>query len=333
MMRRAAQPFAAFLMGVTTMSAMDMQARKSKRLVYFRRNYQLYLLLIPGIFWLFVYRFLPLFGLSIAFKDFKLFSGPNIFAALVNSEWVGLDNFRRIFGSSDFAHVFGNTLTISLLKFVLLFPLPIIIAIMFNEVRQQWFKRSVQTLVYMPHFLSWVIIYGIFLSLLGSDGMVNRWINNLGYDRVSFFTDGKVFRWLLVFLEGWRESGWSAIIYLSALTAINTELYEAAKIDGASKLRQIWHVTVPGIMPTVIMMLILRLGNILNAGFEQILVMYNPMVYSTADIIDTYVYRMGIGRMDFGLGTALGLFNSVIALVFIVSSNAASRKALGRSIW
>ncbi len=315
------------------MHAQDVPMRKSNRRAYFRRNYQLYVLLIPGIFWLFVYRFLPLFGLSIAFKNFKLFSGPTVISALINSDWVGLDNFRRIFGSADFSHVFGNTVTISLLKFFLLFPLPIIIAIMLNELRLRWYKRSVQTLIYMPHFLSWVIIYGIFLSLLGSDGMVNRWITNLGYERVNFFTDGKVFRWLLVFLDGWKESGWSAIIYLSALTAINTELYEAAKIDGATKLKQILHVTIPGIMPTVVMMLILRLGNILNAGFDQILVMYNPMVYSTADIIDTYVYRMGIGRMDFGLGTALGLFNSVIALVFIVSSNAASRKVIGRSIW
>lgn len=219
------------------------------------------------------------------------------------------------------------------MKILFLFPIPIICAILLNEIRQALYKKFLQTTIYIPYFFSWVMIFGIFYSLLGSYGILNNLIAALGLDRIRFFTDTKIFRGLLVFTEGWREVGYNTVIYLAAITGIDISLYEAAKVDGANKWKQLWHITLPGLLPTIVLMLILKVGYILDTGFEQVLVFYNPAVYDVGDIIQTYVYRLGMGQMDFSLSTALGLFNSVVAFILIVGANTVSKKTLHRSIW
>ncbi|HPX28098.1 MAG TPA: ABC transporter permease subunit, partial [Sphaerochaeta sp.] len=300
---------------------------------YFRQNWVLYVMLIPGLFFLFIYKFLPLYGTLIAFKDYNIFTGNNPLDAIAKSPWVGFEHFKRLFSSDQFFKVLKNTLVINGMKILWLFPVPIITAILLNEIRIKTYKAVTQTVIYVPYFFSWVVIFGIFYSLFGSYGIVNTIITKTGGERIGFFTDPQVFRGMLVFSEGWKEVGYNTIIYLATITAIDPTLYEAAKIDGANKWSQIWNITIPGILPTIVLMLILKVGNILTTGFEQVLVFYNPSVYDVADIIQTYVYRLGIGQMNFPLSTALGLFNSVVALILIVSSNAVSRKTLGRSIW
>lgn len=308
-----------------------MRIRKFFR--YVRRHPMLYIMLIPGLFFLFVYKFAPLYGILIAFKDYNIFLGNNPIDAIAKSPWVGFDNFERLFQSSQFAKVLANTLIINGLKIVCLFPIPIICAILLNEIRSRCFKKFAQTAIYVPYFFSWVVVFGIFYSLFGSYGIVNNMISALGGGRVRFFTDTGIFRWLLVFTEGWKEIGYNTVIYLAAITGIDTVLYEAASVDGGNKWQQIWHITLPGLLPTIVLMFILKVGYILDTGFEQVLVFYNPAVYDVADIIQTYVYRLGMGQMDFPLSTALGLFNSVVAFILIVTSNAVSKKLLHRSIW
>jgi putative aldouronate transport system permease protein len=300
---------------------------------YFRKNYSLYLMSIPGLLFLIIYKFLPLYGLTLAFKDFNLFNGDTLLDSIIQSPWVGLQHFEKIFREQQFMQVIWNTLIISLYKLVVLFPVPIVIAVLLNEVRLRTFKRWIQTIVYMPHFLSWVIVFGLFYSLLGSYGIFNQILGFVGLEKLGFFTDPKLFRALLVFTEGWKESGWNTILFLAAMTSIDPQLYEAAVVDGANRFKRILHITLPGIVPIIILVFILRLGHILNAGFEQVLIMYNPSVYEVADIIQTYVYRIGLGKLDFSMSTALGLFESVVAFILIFSSNMASRRFLGKGIW
>ena len=300
---------------------------------YFRANWALYLLSVPGLIYVIGYKILPLVGLQLAFKDFNMFAGKGILDAMFKSEWVGLEHFEKIFRSSNFTHLLGNTLTISLMKLVINFPLPILLALMLNEARHRVFTRVTQTLAYMPHFLSWVIIHGIFVTLLSSNGFVNQALSAIGIHEVGFYTDPQVFRWLLVLTESWKETGWGAIVYLAALTSIDEELYDAAYVDGAGYLKRLWHITLPSIVPIISLMLLLRLGGILGAGHEQILVMYNSTVYSTADVLSTYIYRIGMGKLDFSTATALGLFESAVGFILMVTCNKISRKALGRSLW
>lgn len=300
---------------------------------YFRQHWMLYFMLLPGLFFLFVYKLLPLWGLQIAFKDYKMFAADTPWNAITASSWVGLKHFRKLFGSSQFLKVLRNTLEINFLKILCLFPLPILCAILLNEIRSRIYQKLCQTMIYVPYFFSWVLIFGIFYSLLGSYGIVNSALNALGSKRINFFGDQRVFRWILVFTEGWKEIGYNTVIYLAAITGIDTTLYEAAKMDGANKFSQIRHITLPGLLPTIVLMLILKVGYILTTGFEQVLVFYNPSVYDVADIIETYVYRIGLGQADFSLATALGLFNAVVAFILIIGANTVSRKTLGRSIW
>ena len=300
---------------------------------YLRQHWTLYLMLIPGLFFLFIYKLLPLYGLQIAFKDYKIFAAGDPWSAIAASEWCGFEHFAKLFGSSQFTKVLTNTLVINGLKILWLFPIPIICAILLNEIRQNNYQKLCQTLIYVPYFFSWVLIFGIFYSLLGSYGIVNNIIASLGGSRVGFFSDQSVFRSVLVFTEGWKEIGYNTIIYLAAITGIDVTLYEAARMDGANKFKQIWHITMPGLLPTIVLMLIMKVGYILTTGFEQILVFYSPAVYDVADIIETYVYRIGMGQADFSLATALGLFNAVVAFVLIVGANTVSKKTLGRSIW
>ena len=290
-------------------------------------------MLLPGLFFLFVYKFAPLYGILIAFKDYNIFRGSNPIHAISLSPWAGMAHFKKLFASSQFSKVLANTFIINGMKIVFLFPLPIFCAIMLNEIHRVKFKRVLQTSIYVPYFFSWVIIFGIFYSILGSYGIVNTMLSALGNDRIRFFTDQRIFRSVLVFTEGWKEVGYNTVIYLAAIAGIDPTMYEATRVDGANKWRQIWHITLPGILPTIILMLILKVGYILDTGFEQVLVFYNPAVYDVADIIQTYVYRLGMGRMDYSMSTAFGLFNSVVAFLLIVGSNAISRKFLRRSIW
>ena len=300
---------------------------------YVRRHPMMYLMLIPGLFFLFIYKFAPLYGILIAFKDYNIIAGSNPIDAIAKSPWVGFANFERLFKSSEFIKVLVNTLIINGMKILFLFPIPIICAILLNEIRNKAFRKLSQTAIYVPYFFSWVVVFGIFYSLFGSYGVVNNVIAALGHARIKFFTDTGIFRWLLVFTEGWKEIGYNTVIYLAAITGIDIALYEAASVDGANKWKQIWHVTMPGLLPTIVLMFILKVGYILDTGFEQVLVFYNPAVYDVADIIQTYVYRLGMGQMDFPLSTALGLFNSVVAFVLIVSANMISKKLIHRSIW
>lgn len=307
--------------------------KKHKFLVYFKQHWALYAMLIPGLIFLFAYKLLPLWGLQIAFKDYKVFSAADPWAAMSVSEWVGFDHFKRLFGSSQFIKVLVNTLEINFMKILWLFPIPIIFAILLNEIRLKLYKKIAQTMIYVPYFFSWILVFGVFYSLLGSFGVVNSFLQEIGLDKINFFTDQSVFRGVLVFTEGWKEVGYNTVIYLGAITGIDLTLYEAARVDGANKFAQIWYITLPGLLPTIVLMLIMKIGYILTTGFEQILVFYSPSVYDVADIIETYVYRIGLGKADFSLATALGLFNAIVAFILIIGANAISKKTVQRSIW
>ena len=300
--------------------------------VYVKHHPMLYLMLIPGLFFLFIYKLAPLYGILIAFKDYNIFLGSNPIDAIGLSDWVGLEHFRRLFASSQFTKVLANTLIINGLKILWLFPIPIICAILLNEIRRATYRKFAQTAIYMPYFFSWVVIFGIFYSLFSSYGIINTAITAMGGTRIGFFTDNSVFRSVLVFTEGWKEVGYNTVIYLAAITGIDITLYEAARVDGASKWRQIWNITMPGLLPTIVLMLILKVGYILETGFEQVLVFYNPAVYEVADIIQTYVYRLGIGRLPhFSRGRPEDLLLFVSALradAVFIQRDAAQRAAV-----
>jgi len=287
-----------------------------------------YLMLIPGLIYVVMFRYMPIMGAHIAFKDYKIFKG------MWGSPWCGLDNFERLFQSANFYQIMANTMIISLYKIVIGFPIPIILALMLNEVNNMAFKKTVQTIAYLPHFISWVVIASLANSLLSpSDGVINQLLQKLGAEPIFFMGDSRYFRGVLVVSDIWKEMGWSAIIYLAALAGIPLDMYEAATIDGATKMQRLLYITLPSLVPTIIIMLLLRIGGILNAGFEQIFTMYNVAVYDVADIIDTYVYRVGIRETKYGFSAAVGLFKSVIAFTLVVSCNWLSRKFASESLF
>lgn len=303
----------------TPTSAMSKAAAKRRRPLL--KFWDFYLMLIPALLFLLVFKYAPMYGVVIAFKDFNIIQG------VMKSPWVGLQHFRELFAFSEFPQVVRNTLIISLMKLVIGFPAPIIMALLLNELRFALFKRTVQTITYLPHFISWVVIGGITVDLLSpNSGIVNMVLQSFGVKPIFFMTDEKLFRWILVLTDIWKEAGWGAIIYLAALLGINEELFQAATVDGAGRIRQIWHISLPGIRSTIVVLLLLRLGNVLDVGFEQVLAMYNPTVYSVADIIDTYVFRVGLGTMQFGLTTAAGLFKSVIGCILLIVANYIARR-------
>lgn len=306
---------------------------KTKSSSYLKMNYEFYLMLIPGIVFITIFSIVPLIGLTLAFKDYQIFLTDNPFLSILKSKWVGLDHFHAVFVRNDFKFALRNTLTISALKLIINFPTPIIFALLLNELRKKSFSRVVQLISYLPHFISWAVVSGIFISLLGSMGIVNNILVSLGFDQINFLMDNQYFRFILIFSDGWKEFGWSSIIYLAAITGLDMESYEAAKVDGASRFQQIIYITLPGISSTIILMLILKVGKIMNAGFEQVLTMYNPTVYKSADIIDTLIYRIGLGKMDFSMGAAVGLFNSVIGLILVLGSNHFAKKISGKGLW
>ncbi len=299
----------------------DLHKKPSLWATLLRYKY-LYLMLIPGLAYVILFKYLPIAGNVIAFKDYKIFKG------IWGSPWCGLDNFVRLFQSDNFYQIMGNTLIISFYKILIGFPIPILLALLINEVNSAAFKKTVQTVAYLPHFISWVVIASLASTLLSpNDGAINMVREQMGLNSIFFMGDSRYFRGVLVVSDIWKEMGWSAIIYLAALAGIPLDMYEAATIDGASKLQKLVYITLPSIVPTIIIMLLLRVGGILNAGFEQVFTMYNPSVYDVADIIDTYVYRVGIVQTKYGFSAAVGLFKSVIACVMVVSCNWLSGKA------
>ncbi|MCJ8013631.1 ABC transporter permease subunit [Paenibacillus sp. KQZ6P-2] len=282
--------------------------RSSKRIISY------HLMLLPGMLILILFSIIPMFGVVIAFQDFI----PGI--PIFKQSWAGLDNFTFMFQLPDSRRIFLNTIIIASMKMIAGIIVPVTFALFLNEVRTRWFKRWVQTVVYLPHFISWVILSGIMVSMLSLDGIMNRMLSLFGVEPIMFLASNTWFRYIIVGSDIWKEFGFSAIVYLAALAGINPSLYEAAAIDGAGRYRQLRHVTLPGIISTVILLSTLSLGNILNAGFDQVFNLYNPLVYSTGDIIDTYVYRIGLVDGQYGLATAVGLLKSVIAIILIALS-------------
>lgn len=289
-------------------------AKKSRK--YLKRELPLHLMLIPGIIFLFIFNYIPLCGIYISFQNFNPAKG--IFG---DNEWVGFDNFAYIFSLPNIWRVFGNTLVIAVLKIIFGTLVPIIVSLMLNECRNKFFKRTIQTTIYFPYFISWIILGGILLDILSpTDGIVNKVIQAFGGEPIYFLGDNRFFKGTLVVSDVWRNFGYNSVIYLSAITGIDMAQYEAAAIDGANRWQQTLHVTLPGIATIVILMIILNMGNLLNAGFDQVFNLYSPQVYDSGDIIDTLVYRIGLEQAKFGPSTAVGLLKSVISFILISSA-------------
>ena len=291
------------------------------------RDKWLYLLLLPGLVFLIIFRYIPIFGNVIAFMDYNPYDASQ-------NVWVGLKHFQDLLTRPQFLQVFGNTLYISILKMVCGFPIPIILALMMNEMKNLKFKKVAQTLLYLPNFISWVVLAGLIMNMLDPDtGLVTSIINSITGEQVQVLTDTRYFVPMLVITDIYKGAGWGTIIYFAALSGIDPQLYEAAEIDGARKWKQLLHITLPSITPTIVVMLILSCNNIVNAGFDQIFMLYTALVYSVADIIDTYVYRIGIQNADYSFSTAAGLFKSVIAFVMILIVNTVAKKTGNEGIW
>lgn len=286
-----------------------------------------HLMLLPGMVILFIFVFVPLVGSLMAFQNYIPARG------LLGSEWIGLENYEFIFSLPDGRQVFFNTLIIAFAKLVLNIFVPVTFAILLNEIRVKVFKRTFQTIVYLPHFLSWVVLATVVTNMFSLGGPFNAIISLFGGEPIQFLADNRWFRTVIVGTDIWKEFGYNSVVYLAALTGIDPGLYEAASIDGAGRFKQTMHITVPALLPTVVLMTALNLGNILNAGFDQIFNLYNPIVYETADIIDTYVYRIGMVERQYSIGAAVGLLKSVISFILILGANKTAKKITGSGIF
>ncbi len=295
---------------------------------YFKQNYWLYVFLIPGLLFLFIFKYIPMGGIVIAFQDYKVTRG------FFGSEWVGLEHFQYLFQSTDFYRVLRNSILISVYRLVWGFPVPILLALMLNEMRSQGYKRTMQTILYLPHFISWVVVVGMVTNLLSpSTGIVNILIEAMGGQSVSFLTSPKYFRSILVITDIWKGAGWGTIIYMAAMAGIDPSYYEAAIIDGASRLQRIWYITLPCIASTIVVMLIMRTGSILNNGFEQVYLMQNALVSEVAEIFETYTYQVGIKEGRFSFASAVGIFQSVVGCILLFITNFTSKKIGGGGLW
>lgn len=289
-----------------------------------KREWPLHIMLLPAIILLIIFAYLPMVGIVIAFQDFVPSGGMKGF---FTSEWVGLDNFKYIFGMKDFRQVLVNTLVIALLKIIAGIIVPLILALMLNEVNNKIFKKATQTIIYVPYFLSWVVLGGILVDILSpTSGIVNTAITALGHEPIFFLGSLETIRGTLVASDVWKGCGYNMVIFLAALTAIDQSQYEAAKVDGAGYFKQMLYITLPGILPQIILVTVLGMGNILNAGFDQVFNLYSPIVYQKADILDTYVYRLGMLNLQYSVSTAVGLFKSVISFLLIASSFTLAKK-------
>lgn len=292
------------------------------------RYWDLYLLLIPPLTILIIFSYVPMYGVTLAFKDYKIAQG------IMASPWAGLKYFQQLFATPAFARVFANTLLINVYRLVWQFPIPIVIAIMIYDVRNVPFKKVVQTVSYMPHFLSWVIISAMFFDVLTPrTGIVSQILSAFGFQSKMWMTDEKLFRTIIVISTAWKESGWGAIVYLAAMMAIDPQLYEAAVIDGAGKVQQLRHITLPGIAPTIVFIIMMRLGAILGSDMEQIMLFVTSSTLNVGDVLSYYVYRIGIGKMQYSFATAAGLFTSVIGFVLLISANTLSVKIGQRGLF
>lgn len=304
--------------------SVEKESKKEKK-KWFSRDQLFFLgMILPGIIFILIFSYGPMFGLLMAFQDYVPAKG------VLGSEFVGFEHFRYLFSLPDIFLVTKNTIFIAFWKIIFNTIVPILFAILLNEVRVKWMKRSIQTIVYLPHFLSWVILASVVVNLFSLDGTVNQILQNFGVEPLNFLGSNQLFPRLLIGTDVWKSFGYSSIVYLAAITSIDPGLYEAATMDGASWSKKVWHVTLPGMMPFILLMTILSLPNILNAGFDQIYNLYSPVVYQSGDIIDTYVYRIGLIGRDYSLGTAVGLVKSVIGLFLIWSSNKIVEKKTDR---
>lgn len=295
--------------------------RKESLLKSLGKHGALYLMILPGILYFVIFKYLPMFGLVIAFQDYKPYQG------ILGSEWVGFAHFEKLFAEPVFLDLLGNTLVLFGMNLVFFFPVPIILALMLNEVRQQAFKRIVQTMVYIPHFMSWVIIVSISFVMLSMDrGLINELLVALGLGKINFLMSPEWFRPMYILQIIWREAGWGTIIYLAAMASIDPQQYEAARIDGASRLRQMWHITLPTIRSVIVVLLLLKIGDVLEVGFEHIFLLLNAMNREVGEVFDTYVYVAGLQQGQFSYSAAVGFFKSFVGLALVVTANWLSKK-------
>jgi len=292
-----------------------------------KQHKYIYLMLVPAIIYYALFHYRPMYGVLIAFKNFSPKKG------ILGSSWVGLKYFYDFFNSYYFLRIVRNTLLINLYNLLFSFPAPILLALLLNEIRSSGYKKLIQTISYLPHFVSTVVIAGLVLQFVSKNGLINNVIALFGGERISFMLNPRYFRTIYLASDIWQGVGWGSIIYLAALSGISQELYEAATIDGAGRFRQMVHVTLPGIAPTIIILLILKIGNMMNLGFEKIILLYNEAVYETADVISSFIYRRGILEANYSYSTAVGLFNSLINFTLIVSANAISRRFTETNLW
>ena len=294
----------------------------------YKKHFWLLVMLLPAVAYYIVFKYIPMYGATLAFKNFQILKG------IMGSPWVGLQHFERLFSMGSFFTVVRNTFVISFYKLLFGFPAPIIFAILLSELKHLRFKKTVQTISYLPHFLSWVVLASIFIQFFSpSIGPFNYILRFLGFSDIYVLTSPKFFRSLLVVTSVWKSFGWGSIIYLASLGGIDSELYEAAHIDGANRFQRIIHVTIPGLTPVITIMLILTVGQLLNDDFDQILNMYNPAVYSVADVISTYVYRVGLLQVNYSLATAVGLFKNVLAFTLILITNSITKRVNDYGLW
>ncbi|WP_411829384.1 ABC transporter permease [Paenibacillus alginolyticus] len=305
-------------LSLTASEQKALQLRRRRRL---KQNIPLFIMLVPVIAYYILFKYWPMGGLVIAFKNYNFADG------ILHSPWVGLKNFKVLFSSASTLQIIWNTFWLSFLNLVVGFPVPIFLAILLNEVRKTWFKKWVQTIIYLPHFFSWVIVAGLVLSLFATDyGSINKVLKLFNIESITFLYESK--SWVAVFVGSgvWKEMGFSTIIYLAALTNIDPALYESAGMDGASKWRQIWHITIPGIRHTIILLLILAMGQLMEVGFDQIYNLQNSAVADVSEVISTYIYKIGLGNAQFSVTTAMGLFESVIGCTLVLVANRIARK-------
>lgn len=292
-----------------------------------RRNKYIYLMALPVLAYYLVFHYGPMYGLLIAFKDFS----PGL--GIWGSPWIGFDHFNDFFQSHYFGRLIRNTVLINVYELLFAFPASIVLALLINEIRSSLFKRAVQTVSYLPHFISIVVVVGMMVDFLARDGLINQLLAAFGLESIPFLRQPEWFRFLYVSSGIWQGIGWGSIIYLAAISNIDPTLYEAAKMDGAGRWKQTLHITIPGIMPTIVILLILSMGSMMTVGSEKVLLMYNPLTYETADVISTYVYRKGILEANYGYTTAVGLFNSVISFALIVAANGISKRVSDNKLW
>ncbi len=301
--------------------------KKSDTIKAITKNKYLYIMILPVLLHYIIFKYFPMYGIIIAFKDFKASLG------IIGSPWVGFVHFQEFFSSYYFYRLIRNTILLNIYQLIFAFPAPIILALLLNEVHKVKFKKFVQTVSYLPHFISIVVVVGFMVDFFASDGVINNMLFHFGIKNIQFMLEPKWFRTLYVGSDIWQGIGWGSIIYLSAISGIDQEMYEAATIDGATRMQKIWKITIPCIMPTIIILLIFKIGGFLDIGFEKVFLMYKPSTYETADVISTFIYRRGLEGAQYSYAAAVGLFNALIAFIFLASANYISRHFSETSLW